>query len=190
MRDFFNCVYVFIDASNLWQAQKSKGRLLDYRKTIGFIREKFSAQTVRTFYYDAYPGIGTREYPLDGKHQFYTFLKKGLNFEVRKKKLKRIIMFRGQDCIIQEKGNMDVELTIDAVHYSSRFNISVFFTGDSDFIALVSYLRRRGKKVYIFSSRNNISEELRTGSDGYEDILKVNKDIWGKDLVKRGRDGE
>ena len=99
-------------------------------------------------------------------------------------------MFRGQDCIVQEKGNMDVELTIDAVHYSSRFNISVFFTGDSDFMALVSYLRRRGKKVYIFSSRNNISEELRTGSDGYEDILKVNKDIWGKGLVKRGQNGK
>jgi len=25
-------IYVFIDASNLWQAQKAKGRFLDYQK--------------------------------------------------------------------------------------------------------------------------------------------------------------
>jgi len=57
--------------------------------------------------------------------------------------------------------------------------------GDSDSLALVSYLRRRGKKVYIFSSQNNISEELRTGGDGYFDILKIKEDVWGKELRHR-----
>jgi len=49
----------------------------------------------------------------------------------------------------------------------------------------VSYLRRAGKKVYIFSSKNNISEELRTGGDGYFDVLKINGDIWGRELHHR-----
>jgi uncharacterized LabA/DUF88 family protein len=61
---------------------------------------------------------------------------------------------------------------------------AVFFTGDSDFLALVTYLRNGGKKVYIFSSRNNISHELKTGADGYTDILTITTDIWGRALVR------
>src|SRR3989339_1411170 len=85
-----NIIYVFIDASNLWEAQKAKGKFLDYEKTIKFIRRDFLALSINVFYYTAYPAEGTRNYSLDGKHRFYTFLKKGLGFEVRKKELKRI----------------------------------------------------------------------------------------------------
>ena len=80
---------------------------------------------------------------------------------------------------------MDVELTIDALHHLSKYAIAVLFTGDSDFLALVSYLRSAGKKVYIFSSKNNISQELRTGADGYLDVLRIDEDIWGKELRHR-----
>jgi len=41
------------------------------------------------------------------------------------------------------------------------------------------------KKVFIVSSKNNISEELRTGSDGYIDILTIANDIWGRELKRR-----
>jgi hypothetical protein len=38
---------------------------------------------------------------------------------------------------------------------------------------------------HFLTSRNNISEELRTGADGYTDILKVTTDVWGKNLIYR-----
>jgi uncharacterized protein (TIGR00288 family) len=85
----------------------------------------------------------------------------------------------------KEKGNMDVEMTIDAMHFINEYDTAVFFTGDADFLALVSYIRRRGKRVYIFSSRNNVSLELRTGSDGYFDVLIIPDDMWGRDLQRR-----
>ncbi len=181
-----NVIYVFIDASNLWQAQKAKGRFLDYEKTLKFIKENFKATLVKVFYYTAYPADGTRDYSLDGRHKFFTFLKKGLGFEVRKKKLKRISVITEHGESIQEKGNMDVEITIDAMHHLNKYNTAIFFTGDSDFLALVSYLKNHNKKVFIFSSRNNISEELRTGGDGYCDILTI-EDIWGKELQYRAK---
>jgi len=180
-----NVIYIFIDASNLWQAQKAKGRFLDYQKIIDYIKNKFFGAAVKVFYYTAYPADGTRAYSLDGKHKFYTFLKKGLGFEVRKKELKRINVIGELGEFVQEKGNMDVEITIDAIHYSKKYNIAVFFTGDSDFLALLTYLRRGGKKIYVFSSKNNISEELRTGADGYEDILRIPDNIWGRELKRR-----
>ncbi|MFH1956060.1 MAG: NYN domain-containing protein [Patescibacteria group bacterium] len=181
-----NVIYVFIDASNLWEAQKAKGRFFDYEKLRKFIKEKFGGSSIEIFYYTAYPADGTRDYSLDGKHKFFTFLKKGLGFIVRKKELKRIPVITEAGQSIEEKGNMDVEMTIDAMHYIKKYDSAVLFTGDSDFLALVTYLKNGGKKVYIFSSRNNISEELRTGGDRYFDVLKdIKEDIWGRELKYR-----
>lgn len=180
-----NVIYVFIDASNLWEAQKIKGRFFDYEKLKNFIKEKFNGSSIEVFYYSAYPADGTREYSLDGRHKFFTFLKKGLKFVVRKKELKRISIITPEGESIEEKGNMDVEMTIDILHHIKKYNIAVFFTGDSDFLALVTYLRARGKKLYIFSSKNNVSEELRTGGDGYFDVLDIKNNIWGRELRRR-----
>jgi uncharacterized LabA/DUF88 family protein len=180
-----NRIYVFIDASNLWQAQKARGRFFDYEKLRAFLQKRFDAVTLEIFYYTAYPAEGTRNYSLDGRHKFFTFLKKGLGVIMRKKELKRISVETENGEAIEEKGNMDVEITIDAIHHMNKYDIALFFTGDSDFLALVTYLRRSGKKVFIFSSRHNISEELRTGGDGYFDVLRIEEDIWGRELRHR-----
>lgn len=175
-------VYAFIDASNLWQAQKAKGKMFDYAKLKSYLKNKFHASEIQVFYYTAYPKEGTREQSQDGKHKFFTYLKKGLNFTVRKKELKIITQHTELGDIKEEKGNMDVEMTIDAIHFCKKYEIAILFTGDSDFLALVNYLRNGGKKVYIFSSKNNVSQELRTGGDGYFDVLSIEEDIWGRDL--------
>ncbi|MDO8558054.1 MAG: NYN domain-containing protein [bacterium] len=181
-----NVFYIFIDASNLWQAQKAKGRMFDYEKLKIYLKGEFKASEIQIFYYTAYPAEGTREHSLDGKHKFLTYLKKGLGFTVRKKELKRIVTHGEMGDSIQEKGNMDVEMTIDAMHYMNKYDVAVLFTGDSDFLALVTYVRNAGKKVYIFSSKNNVSKELRTGGDGYFDVLNLEEDIWGRELKYRG----
>jgi len=180
-------VHVFIDASNLWAAQKVKGKMFDFQKLKVFLSDKYDAKETKIFYYTAYPADGTRDYNLDGRHKFYTYLKKGLGFTVRKKELKRIAVRAGESDSFEEKGNMDVEITIDALHHMNKYDIAVLFSGDSDFLALVNYLKHRGKKVYVYSSKNNISEELRTGGDGYTDVLKITNDIWGRELRYRGQ---
>lgn len=177
--------YVFIDASNLWQAQKVMGRMLDYDKLKNYLKEKYGVNNIQVFYYTAYPANGTRDFSLNARHNFFTYLKKGLSFIVRKKPLKRIVVHSDVGDSIQEKGNMDVEITIDAMHFKEKYNTAIFFTGDSDFLPLVTYLRNGKKKVYIYSSKNNISSELRTGADGYVDILDLDGDIWGRELKYR-----
>lgn len=83
-------IYIFIDASNVWSVVKSVKKFIEYRTLKDYFRKKFNADKVEIFYYDTYPKDGTRNYDLDGKHKFFTYLKKGLNFTVRKKELKRI----------------------------------------------------------------------------------------------------
>ena len=184
-KGYRNIIYAFIDASNLWAVQKTRAKLFDFQKLKHFLKNKFNASEIQIFYYSAYPAEGTRDYSLDGKHKFFTYLNKGLGFTIRKKELKRISIITEDGESIEEKGNMDVEITIDSLHHMNKYNIAVYFSGDSDFLALISYLRNSGKKVYVFSSKNNISEELKTGGDGYFDILKLGDDIWGKDLKHR-----
>lgn len=104
---------------------------------------------------------------------------------MRKKPLKRIAIENAEGQSFQEKGNMDVEMTIDIVHTADRYETAVLFTGDSDFLAVIKYLRARGKRVFIISSKNNVSRELRTGGDGYQDILEMPDEIWGKEISRR-----
>jgi len=181
-----NTIYIFIDASNVWNAVKSVKKFIEYETLKDYFRKNFNADKVEIFYYDAYPKVGTRDYDLDGKHKFFTYLKKGLGFTVRKKELKRISVVSENGESIIEKGNMDVEITIDAMHNVHKYSIVVFFSGDADFLALVNYLKNAGKKVYIFSSKDNISHELKTGGDGYFDLKDIHE-LWGKDLKHRGK---
>lgn len=182
-----NNVYVFIDASNVWNAVKAMRKFIEYSKLKNYFENNFNANKVKVFYYDAYPKEGTREYDLNGKHKFYAYLKKGLNFVVRKKELKRISAVKENGERIIEKGNMDVEIAIDALHNLSEYNIAVLFSGDADFLALVNYLKNRGKKVFIFSSKDNVSRELKTSGNGYFDIRDINE-FWGKDLKYRAKE--
>lgn len=70
-------VYAFIDASNLWQAQKVKGRFFDLAKLKKYLGKRYKAGEIKVYYYSAYPKEGTREYSTTGKHGFFTYLKKG-----------------------------------------------------------------------------------------------------------------
>ncbi|MFA6146003.1 MAG: NYN domain-containing protein [Patescibacteria group bacterium] len=179
-----NVIYVFIDASNVWSAVKSVKRFIEHKILKDYFKKRFNADKVEIFYYDAYPRVGTRDYDLEGKHKFFIYLKKGLGFTVRKKELKRISVIGESGESIIEKGNMDVEITIDAMHNIQKYNTAIFFSGDADFLALVNYLKNNGKKVYIFSSKGNISHELKTGGNGYFDLKEI-PEFWGKDLKHR-----
>ena len=159
-------------------------KFIEYKHLKDYFRKTFNASEVELFYYDAYPKDGTREYSGDGKHKFFTYLKKGLGFTVRKKELKRISVIGENGESIIEKGNMDVEITIDALHNIKKYDTAILFSGDADFLALVNYIKNSDKKVYIFSSKNNISHELKTGGNGYFDLRDI-KELWGKDLKYR-----
>ena len=179
-----NTTYVFVDASNVWSIVKSARKFIEYKNLKSYFEKKFNSNRVEVFYYDAYPKEGTREYDLGAKHRFFTYLKKGLGFVVRKKELKRISVVDKDGELIVEKGNMDVEITIDAMHNKNKYDIAILFTGDCDFLPLVNYLKNSSKKVYIFSSKDSISHELKTGGNGYFDIRDI-VELWGKDLRHR-----
>lgn len=56
MKEIFNkkieknkAVYIFIDSSNIWASQKSKGKLLDYDKIVKKINQIFNPKISKFF---------------------------------------------------------------------------------------------------------------------------------------------
>ena len=174
-------VYVFIDAGNLWNIYKAKRTLIDFKKLKDYFLKEYEPKKLEIFYYTSYPKIGTRSGDVGVNHAFFTFLAKGLGFRIIKKPLKQIKIVENGQQGITEKGNMDVELAIDLVHNVNNFDIALLFSGDSDFLSLLKYVKNRGKKIYIYSSKNSISTELETSGSGYTNIMEI-EEIWGDDL--------
>ena len=75
------------------------------------------------------------------------------------------------------KGNMDIELAIDALELSPHIDHMILFSGDGDFRSLVEAMQRRGVKVTVISTIQTqpamISDELRRQADEFVDLASL-----------------
>ncbi|MBC7092561.1 NYN domain-containing protein [Candidatus Bipolaricaulota bacterium] len=72
------------------------------------------------------------------------------------------------------KANMDTELVLEAVNLAPLVHEMVLVTGDSDFVALVDFLSRQGKRVTVLGpGRGSTSVELIRASDHYQNLDEV-----------------
>lgn len=143
-------VYIFIDASNIYHSFKKLGWKIDFLK----LKEYFDRNTDlgQIYFYTAYDPEHVKQ------RKFLDFLEM-IGYIVRIKKVKFI-----RDSSLEEggfhKGNLDVELTIDSVDNKDKFQSFILFSGDSDFEALLKYMRAHQKNCIVVSTRDHISIEL------------------------------
>src|SRR5258708_33071349 len=82
------------------------------------------------------------------------------------------------------KGNMDVELTVDAMELADRVDQIVLFSGGGDFRSLVEAVQRRGVRVTVVSTISSqppiIADELRRQADVFTDLMDLQSRI-GRD---------
>src|SRR5712664_3926601 len=75
------------------------------------------------------------------------------------------------------KGNMDIELTVDAMELADRVDQIVLFSGDGDFRSLVEAVQRRGVRVTVVSTISSqppmIADELRRQADVFTDLVEL-----------------
>jgi len=74
------------------------------------------------------------------------------------------------------KGNLDVELALDAFRLADDYDTLLLFSGDSDFGYLLDLLKHKGKKVLVVSTRGHISKELLERAK-YIDLRKLKEEI-------------
>jgi uncharacterized LabA/DUF88 family protein len=95
------------------------------------------------------------------------------------------------------KGNMDIELTVDAMELAPRVDHIVLFSGDGDFKPLVASLQRQGVRVSVVSTIRSqppmIADELRRQADNFIELDEL-REVIGRppreDREDRGDRGD
>jgi uncharacterized LabA/DUF88 family protein len=162
---------LFIDGANLYATAKALGFDIDYKRLLALFRTK--GQLVRALYYTAlaedqeYSSIRPLVDWLD--YNGYTMVTKPT---------KEFTDALGRRKI---KGNMDIELTVDAMRLVESLDHVVLFTGDGDFRALVAALQLRGRRVSVVSTLQTqppmVADELRRQADQFIDLADLDEQI-------------
>lgn len=157
-------VAVFIDAANVFYSQRTLKWFLDYQKLQDFLNSSLNLQGI--YYYSG---------QMRGQDKQLKFINrlKEIGIHVFEKEIKFIKLKNHQ---MLHKGNLDVELAIDAYRMSSNYDTLFLFSGDSDFAYLIKLVKEKGKRVVVFSTRGHISGELLSLAK-YIDLRKLKDEL-------------
>ena len=164
---------LFIDGSNLYAAAKALGFDIDYKLLrMEFIRR---GKMLRAFYYTAL--LENDDYsPIRPLVDWLHYN----GFTMRTKPAKEYTDSQGRRKV---KGNMDIELCVDAMELAARVDHVVLFSGDGDFRPLVESLQRQGVRVSVVSTIRShppmIADELRRQADNFIELDEL-RDVIGR----------
>lgn len=158
---------VFIDAANIYFAQKTIGWRIDFKKLLEYFKK--NTNLTRIAFYSAINPENERE------RKFHDFLEI-IGYAVRHKEIKFIKDETDEAHGGHHKGNIDVDLTIDAVHFRDDFDSFVLLSGDSDFESLIKYLKMFHKRCVVMSTKDHVSIELIRQAK-FLDFKKIRKEI-------------
>lgn len=175
-------IALFIDGANLYATSKALGFDIDYKNLLAHFRKQ--GRLVRALYYTAiaedqeYSSIRPLIDWLD--YNGYTMITKPT---------KEFTDGSGRRKV---KGNMDIELCVDAMRLSDELDHIVLFSGDGDFRSLVQALQERGKRVSVVSTLDTqpamIADELRRQADQFVDLADLEREIGRDPAQRNGRD--
>src|SRR6201993_3955916 len=173
-----NKIALFIDGANLYATAKTLGFDIDYKR---LLKEFHSRGTlIRAFYYTAI--IEDQEY--SSIRPLIDWLDYN-GYTVVTKATKEFIDASGRRKV---KGNMDIELAVDAMELAGSIDQMVLFSGDGDFRSLVEAVQRRGVRVTVISTISSqppmIADELRRQADIFLDLREMQPRI-ARDPVER-----
>ncbi|MCO6186610.1 NYN domain-containing protein [Rhizobium sp. L1K21] len=171
-------IALFIDGANLYAASKSLGFDIDYRKLLGAFQKR--GYLLRAYYYTAL--IEDQEY--SSIRPLIDWLDYN-GYKVITKPAKEFTDSMGRRKI---KGNMDIELAVDAMEQAETVDHLVLFSGDGDFTTLVEALQRKGRKVSVVSTMATqppmIADDLRRQADHFIDLSSLKGEV-GRDPSER-----
>ena len=157
-------IALFIDGANLYATAKALNFDIDYKRLLKEFQSK--GRLVRAFYYTAL--VEDQEY--SAIRPLIDWLDYN-GYSVVTKPTKEFVDSTGRRKV---KGNMDVELVINAMELAPRLDHAVLFSGDGDFKPLVEALQRQGVRVSVVSTIRSqppmIADELRRQADNFIEL--------------------
>ena len=171
-------IAVLIDGANLYATSKTLGFDIDYKRLLKEFQSR--GTLLRAIYYTAI--IEDQEY--SSIRPLIDWLDYN-GYTVVTKATKEYIDASGRRKV---RGNMDIELAVDALELAEHVDQIVLFSGDGDFRSLVEALQRRGVRVTVVSTISCqpplIADELRRQADVFTDLVELKSKI-GRDPSER-----
>lgn len=155
---------LFIDGANLYATARALGFDIDYKKLLQDFAKR--GQLIRAYYYTAL--IDDREYsPVRPLVDWLDYN----GYALVTRQVKEFTDSQGRRKL---KGNMDIDLAIDAMELAPHIDHMVLFSGDGDFRRLVEAVQRKGRRVSVVSTLRTqppmIADELRRQADNFIEI--------------------
>jgi uncharacterized LabA/DUF88 family protein len=173
-----NRIALFIDGANLYATSRALGFDIDFKRLLAEFQER--GTLVHAFYYTAI--IEDQEY--SSIRPLVDWLDYN-GYTVVTKATKEYFDAGGRRKV---KGNMDVELAVDAMELVEQIDQMVLFSGDGDFRALVRAVQRHGVHVTVISTvaiqPPMIADNLRRQADVFVDLRELQAKI-GRDPSER-----
>lgn len=154
-------IALFIDGVNLYATSKELGFDIDYKRLLDHFTR--GERLIRAYYYTTILDDSNRSIqPLIDFLDFngYTVVSKPAKCRIDPEGHSRV------------KGNMHVELAVNALKMAEHIDRMVLFSGDGDFRALVEAMQEKGVSVSVVSTMKPrmIAEELRRQADAFVEI--------------------
>ena len=166
---------LFIDGANLHATAKSLGFDIDYKRLLREFQSR--GDLLRAFYYTAV--IEDQEF--SSIRPLIDWLDYN-GYTVVTKPTKEFVDQTGRRKI---KGNMDIELAVDAMELAGHIDHMVLFSGDGDFRSLVEAVQRRGVRVSVVSTTSTqppmIADDLRRQADHSVAMASYDRSQTGRD---------
>jgi uncharacterized LabA/DUF88 family protein len=166
-----NRTALFIDGANLYATAKALGFDIDYKRLLKEFQS--NGTVVRAFYYT----VVIEDQEFSSVRPLLDWLDYN-GFTVVTKPTKDFIDANGHRKV---KGNMDIELAVDAMELADHVDHIVLFSGDGNFRSLVEAVQRRGVRVRVVSTISSqppvVADELRRQADEFTDLTDLQSRI-------------
>ncbi len=158
--------YVFIDVSNIiYGAKKTGDWEVNYKKLYLYLRSRYQASKV--FFYAGVKSLKKNKFIRLEKYGYILRLKE-LKIYKRKPLIKSIVcpkcnfLFEKKfHRFPEQKANCDVDLTFDAMRYSSDYSRIILMSGDGDFYPLIDFLIKKSREVRIIGEANSTANSIK-----------------------------
>ena len=141
---------VFIDGANLFYTQRHLGWQIDFSRLMALFMSAYAS--VQAKYY-----VPASE-PVSEENAAFTRVLTAHGYRITSKPVKKIV--NKETGVIVMKGNLDVELVVDALIDVDQYDTIILFSGDSDFLPLIRALKAKGKEVIVYSTQGLSAREL------------------------------
>jgi uncharacterized LabA/DUF88 family protein len=174
----FDKIALFIDGANLHATCRALGFDVDYKRLLKEFQSR--GALLRAFYFTAI--IEDQEY--SSVRPLIDWLDYN-GYTVVTKPTKEFVDAGGRRKV---KGNMNIELAVNAMDLAGHIDRMFLFSGDGDFRPLLEAMQRRGVHVTVVSTNASqppmVADELRRQADVFVDLMEL-KPKLGRDPSER-----